>query len=175
MINRILKFINKWKKSYLIYLISFIISCVVGIFAIKGDPTNFAPQNVGYLEIFLNNLNVGLLLLIGGIFTGGTLSLILIMVNGFIVGNVIHVAIAIGNIKSLFTGLLPHFFFEVFGLLSFAVLGSFTGYILIKLIINQVHQIEYRRLITDGLLMTFLLVGALIEDFVSFVYIQGGN
>ncbi len=78
-------------------------------------------QNINYLIIFINNLNVGFFILIGGLITGGTLTIFVILVNGLIVGNVVRVTIINGSINSLFTGLLPHFFFEIFGLVSFEV------------------------------------------------------
>lgn len=172
--NKIFKVIIRWKGSYLLYLLFFTIGCAAGVFIFKGKTKSFIPGNAEFLEVFLNNINVGLLLFIGGLFTGGTIAFFIIITNGFIVGNVIHIAIASGSLKTLFTGLIPHFLFELFGLLSFAVLGSFTGYIIIKFLSNKMYEVNYRILIMDGILiMTIsvasLLLGAIVEDYISIV------
>ncbi len=165
----------RWKNIYFIYLIGFMGSVFVGTYYFEGKVSTFNPQNASYIEIFINNLNVGLLLLIGGLITGGTLSLFLIMANGYIVGNIIFIAISNGNIKSLFTGLFPHFFLEIIGLFSFAVVGTFTGHIFFKFLTKKIHTVNYSQTITDGLWLiaisiVSLFLGAVIEDFISKVY-----
>lgn len=166
---------SRWKNIYFIYLIGFVVGIFTGIYYFEGKVNTFNPENVSYIEVFVNNLNVGSLLLIGGLITGGTLSLFLIMANGCIVGNIIFIAISNGNIKSLLTGLLPHFFFELIGLFSFAVVGTFTGYIFFKFLTKKIHTVNFSQLMTDGLWLiaisiVSLFLGAVIEDFISHVY-----
>ena len=94
--------------------------------------------------------------------------------NGYVVGNTINSLIIKGNIESLFTGLLPHFFIELFGLLSFSVLGTFTGVIFLRFFQGEIRKVNYLKMIREGFIMlfiatSFLFLGAIIEDFVSWV------
>ncbi|PRR90367.1 MULTISPECIES: stage II sporulation protein M [unclassified Bacillus (in: firmicutes)] len=164
--------LKRWKNVYFFFMIVFVVGVFIGVLFWEDDMGQANPESVFYGSIFLNNIDVGLLCLIGGLCTGGSIPTFVMFMNGYIVGNTIDSLIVNGNIKSLFTGLLPHFFIEMFGLLSFSVLGTFTGLVFLKFLKREICKINYLKMIIDCLIILViaivaLFLGAIIEDFVS--------
>lgn len=164
--------LKRWKNVYFFFMIIFVVGVFIGLLFREDGIGQANPESVFYASIFRNNIDVGLLCLIGGLCTGGSIPIFVMLMNGYIVGNTIDSLIVNGNIESLFTGLLPHFFIEMFGLLSFSVLGTFTGVIFLKFLKREICKINYLKMFIDGLIILViaivaLFLGAIIEDFVS--------
>ncbi|MCM3366668.1 MULTISPECIES: stage II sporulation protein M [Bacillus] len=172
--TRLINILKRWKNVYILFIIVFFAGVFGGVLFRKGGSVQSNSDSEYYGSIFLNNLDVGLLCLIGGLFTCGAIPIFVMCMNGYVVGNTINSLIIKGNIESLFTGLLPHFFIELFGLLSFSVLGTFTGVIFLRFLQGEIRKVNYLKMIREGFIMlfiatSFLFLGAIIEDFVSWV------
>ncbi|WLP59381.1 stage II sporulation protein M [Bacillus pumilus] len=160
-------------EEYLFFfMIVFVVGVFIGLLFQEDDIRQANPESVFYASIFRNNIDVGLLCLIGGLCTGGSIPIFIMLMNGYIVGNTIDSLIVNGNVESLITGLLPHFFIEMFGLLSFSVLGTLTGVIFLKFLKREICKINYLSMLIDAsvilsVAIAALFFGAIIEDFVS--------
>ncbi|EKF37334.1 stage II sporulation protein M [Bacillus xiamenensis] len=170
--NGLIGVLKRWKNIYFFFIIVFVVGVFIGLLFREDDIGQANPESVFYASIFLNNIDVGLLCLIGGLCTGGSIPIFVMLMNGYIVGNTIDSLIVNGNIESLITGLLPHFFIEIFGLLSFSVLGTFTEVIFLKFLKREICKINYLTMLIDGSIILVVAIvalffGAIIEDFVS--------
>ncbi|MED3623385.1 stage II sporulation protein M [Neobacillus thermocopriae] len=171
LVTRLMK---SWGHLYVLFFLIFLLGVVSGVFFHPEDNHHFQPVSANYMDIFINNLKVGLLLIFGGLMSGGVIPILVIGSNGYIIGHVIHIALTEHTITLLFTGLLPHMFVELVALISCAVVGSFSGSFMFNYFRNKVPKNFFRLTLSDGLTLFFiafflLFLASLIEDFISHV------
>lgn len=166
--------IKKWRKLYFLYTGLFLVSLLAGIFFYSGTNAVFNPQDEEYIPIFMNNVKVGLLMIFGGIMTGGVIPFVIMAANGFIIGNVFSIAVNQYSIFTLISGLFPHMFFELFALISCAVIGSFSGHFMVNYLRGRVQKEDVKLNLSNGFIifmvsMVFFLIASLVEDYISTV------
>lgn len=131
-------------------------------------------EEMFFLSIFLNNLQVGMAILGIGAFTGGIMSAGILFYNGYIIGKLVQYLIVNHEAQQLFTGLLPHAFVEVLGLILFSIVSSFPFIYLYRFIKGE--TIELKKLILTVLQLIFaaaglLFIASLLEQYVSHVHL----
>jgi Stage II sporulation protein M len=176
-------FLNENSKTLrLICLLSWILGVIICIVLYKSVILNIKPIEVKpfsinvnliklnyfdrFIKIYSHNLSIGLLLFIGGFITGGFISLVILIYNGFISTSIIINAILAGKgIVYFIKNLLLHGFFEIASFIEFGSLGLY-GFIFWKLFIKS-QPVNIRDLITiKKIIIPFLLLlfAALIES-----------
>ena len=85
--------------------------------------TTLSPIEAEAGSIFENNLLVGGSMFFLGAITGGVYGCIVLLVNGYLVGELVQYLFASNMHFNLVTGLLPHIGLEIAGLICFAVPG----------------------------------------------------
>ncbi len=114
------------KKYFKIFIFLSIFIFFIGIFCgclTSPNISNLYSNKSNFISIFFNNIKVSLTILILGSLTGGLLSQIILFANGFILGKLIILLYNKNLLISLFAGLLPHLFVELFGLVLFAAIA----------------------------------------------------
>lgn len=164
------------RKMFIVYNIIFILGILSGLLFSVDDVTNkvVSPNSVLFVEIFLNNLVVGSLLLVGGLLSFGVLSSLIILVNGAVVGELIKVLYIQNSLDSLTFGLLPHLIFELPALILFAMAGTFTGHYLFLFLKNKHFSMPVYTYVKTGIKLfilgfLMLLIASIVEDYISFV------
>jgi uncharacterized membrane protein SpoIIM required for sporulation len=118
-----------------------------------------------FLKIFLNNFIVGLCISIGGFFTGGLLTILIFIINGFIICMTVLNAIYISlGVDVFFNKLLLHGIFEITGFLYIGSVG-FHGYVVFKTF-QESQKIRFnKKYVLKNLLIGNLLlfIAAIIE------------
>jgi len=106
-----------------IFLIIYLIG-VLWVFFI-GEPIKSLElgQDKKVTEIFLHNLNVSLLILLIGSITGGCYSVIIIFLNGYILGKLLQYLTIHKMLYTVPPGLLPHAIIEIFTLCIFSAIS----------------------------------------------------
>ena len=123
------------KKYFKLCVVFSIVVFFIGIFFGCLGPNNIsslAPEDSTFSAIFTNNIKVSLAILILGTITGGIFSQLVIFINGFIIGQLIMFMYNENLLFYLFTGLLPHVFFELFGLSLFIGISHIPLLILVR-------------------------------------------
>ncbi|MDR1521408.1 MAG: stage II sporulation protein M [Streptococcaceae bacterium] len=124
-----------------------------------------------FWELFTHNVKVCLFILIIGGVTGSIYSYFIIFINGFLIGKLLCFLYSIRELKQVISGLLPHFFFEVFGLMIFSTLSSLPLFIGYQMLRTENYQLsaKFFRVLFYGLLIGFVLIfiAALIEVKIS--------
>ncbi|MDR0739012.1 MAG: stage II sporulation protein M [Oscillospiraceae bacterium] len=158
--------------------ISLIILCVyfLGIFygLIQGRNSkilqNKVSKSLSPSKIFDNNLSVFLNILILGGFTGGIYSLVVIFINGMIVGQAFAFLHIKNRLYQIFTAFLPHTFFEISGFSAFCFCSFLPICLLLQFLKNN-EKISFKIIFKSLSLLffgvTMLLLAALIEGGVS--------
>lgn len=169
-----------FKRSW-IFLIIFLLGIVIGgilIYYTTRDITDISMFNISsedeiiyqdflgigisptFIGVFLNNLTLCLLLVIG-IFTRGITSGFILLINGIIIGIIIISYVPIGyNVIYPILALLPHAVFEIPAIILCASISSQK--------IKDLKNSSFSELIKVILLILILLiVGALIEVHIS--------
>ncbi|GLF81699.1 MULTISPECIES: stage II sporulation protein M [Bacillus] len=131
-------------------------------------------EEMFFLSIFLNNLQVGMAILGIGAFTGGIMSAGILFYNGYIIGKLVQYLIVNHKAQQLFTGLLPHAFVEVLGLILFSIVSSYPFIYLYRFIKGE--TIELKKLTLTVLQLIFaaailLFMASLLEQYVSHVHL----
>ncbi|PCK20786.1 hypothetical protein CEY02_11735 [Bacillus pumilus] len=131
-------------------------------------------EEMFFLNIFLNNLQVGMAILGIGAFTGGIMSAGILFYNGYIIGKLVQFLIVNHDAQQLFTGLLPHAFVEVLGLILFSIVSSFPFIYLYRFIKGD--AVDLRKLTRTLLQLisaaaVLLLMASLLEEYVSHVHL----
>ena len=103
--------------------------------------------------------------------TGSIYAHIVLFINGFLIGKLLIFLYSTEKLPQVITGLLPHFFFETFGLMIFSAVSSLSlivGYQIMKTRNTQLF-IKFFQILFYGLLLGFVLiaVAALIEAKIS--------
>ncbi|WP_437137044.1 stage II sporulation protein M [Bacillus safensis] len=109
-----------------------------------------------------------------GAFTGGIMSAGILFYNGYIIGKLVQYLIVNHETQQLFTGLLPHAFIEVLGLILFSIVSSYPFIYLYRFIKGE--TIELKKLILTVLQLIFaaavlLFIASLLEQYVSHVHL----
>ncbi len=114
-----------------------------------------------FAKIFLNNFIVGILLSIVGFLTGGVLSVVYLIFNGFFITNSIMLALITGNpTAEIISLLIYHAPFEIVALIWLSVIGlggfSFYRKILKSDYIDKLQiKTSLRQLLYPNLLLLF--------------------
>lgn len=123
-------------KSFLMAGLIYFIGIIFGLVLYKNKELIIQPQNLGFLEIFINNYKIALIMLIGGFISLGIVSSFLLFFNGAVLGGIVMGIYNAYSIKPLITGVLPHFFFEITGLLI-ATAISYESIRILRFIIGK--------------------------------------
>lgn len=156
------------KRIYIIAVIIFSLSLLFAFFYTNPVSTKGVTHHkvvVDFSFIFVNNLKVAMLLIFLGPLTLGLGTLIVLVINGLILGGVL------GSIKddlSLISLLAPHGIIEVPILLLAASIGF-------KMVIHILSvKMDFRFLFKYILIVVFgLLIAASIETFVTPMFLKG--
>lgn len=117
-----------------------------------------------FAKIFLNNFIVGILLSIVGFLTGGVLSVVYLIFNGFFITNSIMLALITGNpTAEIISLLIYHAPFEIVALIWLSVIGlggfSFYRKILKSDYIDKLQiKTSLRQLLYPNLLLLFAAI-----------------
>ena len=119
-------------------------------------------EHPSFWGIFQNNFRVSLLILIGGYLSGGLLTGVIFLWNGYVLGDLILDCLKIGfSWQTIGSGLL-HSPLEIFALLLFGAVG-FRGFDFIRGILIQRPLPDRIRLLPLIIPGVILLLAALIE------------
>lgn len=154
----------------------FIVALLIGsLLPYDQIPYLKKDEDMFFLSIFSNNLQVGLAMLGIGAFTGGIMSAGILFYNGYIIGKLIQFLIAQHEVKQLFTGLMPHAFVEVLGLILFSIVSAFPFIYLYRFMKGK--SIDVRKLTRTVIQLIFaavvlLLIASVLEEYVSHVHLS---
>ncbi|MDG3043302.1 hypothetical protein OE903_01955 [Bacillus sp. B6(2022)] len=95
--------------------------------------------------------------------------------NGYIIGKLIQFLIAHHEVPQLFTGLMPHAFVEILGLILFSIVSAFPFIYLYRFMKGK--AIDVRKLTRTVVQLIFsavvlLLIASLLEEYVSHVHLS---
>jgi len=165
------------------FLAAFLIGIVVGLYALKpinqakpeeynmlstqydsyfNNYVHFKTEN-RHLMIFLNNLYVGLILVIGGYFTFGLLPWLILFWNGFILSIAIKQVSLLMYDEFLLYSFLIHGPIEIFAFILFSDIGL-NGFRILKNILRKGNNIMiYPNFYQLSLAILLLGISAIIE------------
>lgn len=158
-----------WNKKNII-VISLLIGISLGfLFENPNKLINITNQNnqsfnlILFIEIFFNNLIVGLLLSIGGYFSYGILTIFILIWNGVILGSLFKLC---NNVDVTFLESLKYFIFhgtfELYSFFLFSLIGFKGWKFYNRLFYNELFLIEIK--LSDFLIpIILLLIAAAIE------------
>ncbi|MCY9657573.1 stage II sporulation protein M [Paenibacillus chondroitinus] len=168
-----------WARQKYLALIS-LVFFIVGVFYGVCDGENnvpgfLQPSEASAKDIIINNLRIGGVIIVAGWVSAGLLSNIIILGNGYLIGYVISYVTSFYGMNSIYRGLLPHFFFELLGLLFCATVGSFSARILWIWFKNKPQEISL--MVKDGLTLLFcallmIVIAGFVEGSISRVTLQ---
>ena len=138
----------------LVLLLSLILNFSIG-------DMSFNKNLNGWFNIFLHNLKIDLIIILGGFFFS-VLSIILIAINGFLLGGILGQGIINNEIVDLLLTILPHGIVETIGfLLSSCIAIEITIQLFFKKIWDK--KFSYYLLIQLSICIIFCLISAIIE------------
>lgn len=164
-INEILKSLLSIKKGFFFSFCIYFIGIFVGIILFRNKTYTIHKTNLKFIHIFFNNYKLGILIIVTGLITIGILSTLIIFCNGIILGDILVGVYNKYNLSPIFTGVAPHFIFEVFAL-CIATSISYESIKIVRFLFNEKYnnKIHISRLLTNFILMTILfIVAAVIE------------
>ncbi|MED0659773.1 stage II sporulation protein M [Bacillus smithii] len=164
--------IKRWKNVILLCLLIFLVGVTMGI--ISGYLKNynaFKPEEARMKDIFLNNIKTCIFIIVSGLLTGGILSSLVLLINGYIIGLVIYGVMLNYGLVPLLTGLMPHFFIELTAIVFCATIG-FMSSIYFFMYIGKLNRLPFSRFVKDGFILILvsvllLLSASWIEDYIS--------
>ncbi|WP_374020628.1 stage II sporulation protein M [Paenibacillus thiaminolyticus] len=170
---------SRWKILFAISAAFYAAGILAGILSGSVmDIPSFAPMESGMWDIFKNNVVVGLIIISSGLITGGVLSSIIILCNGYIIGYTMIGVTSNYGLRPIMEGLVPHFFPESMALMLCAAMGfSFGKYLLLYMKGVEQRQGELRTvardcLVISALFILLLLLASFIEAHVSAVMLE---
>lgn len=138
----------------LVLLLSLILNFSIG-------DMSFNKNLNGWFNIFLHNLKIDLIIILGGFFFSVP-SIILIAINGFLLGGILGQGIINNEIVDLLLTILPHGIVETIGfLLSSCIAIEITIQLFFKKIWDK--KFSYYLLIQLSICIIFCLISAIIE------------
>lgn len=157
----------------LISVVSFFIGIIMGSFG-KGQINNLNPNNAKAMSIFINNFLVGISIMFIGSITGGVYGVSALFINGYIVGKLVRYLVDTNATKYILTGIMPHIWLELLGLIIFSIIGFYPIYELIHWMKKGKLSSHAKYILAKIFLMfcfgsVFLLLAAIIESYVSTV------
>ncbi|MDN5277336.1 MAG: hypothetical protein PWR01_1301 [Clostridiales bacterium] len=165
--------LNKYKFyigfSSVIYLFSTIVGVVIGLNA--NLPTS--EVSLHFWDIFLNNIGIGLLIILVGLITLGIGGLLIVVFNGFYLGYILSSVIKVHGLKVIITAIAPHFFPEMMATFLCCAVG-FESRIWIeeKLINSKKGNSKTERfkiiLLTLIIILVLFAIAAWIETNISY-------
>lgn len=173
-----LKRSNKY-NIFILYIIFCFLFFLVGIgIGATGDCEIVQlnrENNMEIKSIFLNNIKVGLSILCIGTVTGGMYGICVLILNGYIVGELIQFLFMIDRSELILRGIIPHIGIEITGLVCFSTIGFVPIVILVNWLKNKSYK--YGNIITVlqkvvillCIATLLILVAAIVECRVSSV------
>ncbi|WP_223250478.1 MULTISPECIES: stage II sporulation protein M [unclassified Bacillus (in: firmicutes)] len=158
-----------------IYAAIFIAAVLIGsLLPYDQIPYLKKDEEMFFLSIFLNNLQVGMAILGIGAFTGGIMAAGILFYNGYIIGKLVQYLIVNQEVQQIFTGLLPHAFVEILGFILFSIVSFFPFIYLYRFIKGE--TIDLKKLTVTVLQLIFaaivlLFAASLLEEYVSHVHL----
>ncbi|WP_186433765.1 stage II sporulation protein M [Staphylococcus chromogenes] len=150
--------------SFLVFSISLIFGVLL-----SQPSSKTVDYDLNFLDIFMKNLLVCVILIIG-FFSLGIISLILLSINSGIFGAIFRQYYDDTSFNQFILSILPHGIFEVPALLISAAIGMSSWLYIFQYIFNQRISIKkdsrfFCKVISFVVIL--LLIGALIETFVT--------
>lgn len=154
---------------------------LVGVVAgwLLADPmfstADLEIEAAGAGDIARNNLVVGLGMLALGLATASLGALVLLGMNGFIIGQLVGALLESGDGVGLLTGLLPHALLEVPGFVAIIAASTIPAAAVLQRLVGAPGCVQPKREMLLALAtnvavgLALLTVAAVIEDAVSFV------
>ena len=132
-------------------------------YRIDYDDIKSIKTGIDFLDIFLNNLFVALMLSLLGFFTGGLLTTLVLFWNGYILAIVYHIAFEVLSIETMLY-YSKHIPLEFFAFILFAKTGFKGFYFIRDIIIKKKINFQMLPKLQKLLIPTgILLVAAIIE------------
>lgn len=134
---------------------------------------DLSPEKM-MLAIFVNNLFASAMALLLGV-GFGIVPLIVVVVNGLVVGLVVHQAILVAGAAFVIVAILPHGIIELPTVLVCVGVGFRLGHLMIKTLMGMEADLEGELRAALRLLrwvVLFLFIAAAIETFITPVLIQ---
>jgi len=152
----------------------FLFGCVISIISydltvdthLQTKSIQIFNKSHDFFNIFRNNISVGLLISVGGYLSGGVLSTIILLYNGYLLTDIIQSALILKIPQTeILYGLIYHSPLELTAFFLFASLG-FKGFNFYKTLLFN-NRIEYRSIPSVKALIfptSLLVVAAIIES-----------
>lgn len=152
-------------------------SFLLGVLWGAGGTTEIdalSPTEAEAASIFGNNLLVGVSIVFLGSVTGGVYGCVVLLVNGYLLGELLQYLFAEKMYQAMVTGLLPHLGLEVVGLIGFVMLSFLPVGELVCWMKNgrmsmRLSALAKRAALLFGFGMVSLLLAAIVEGNVSMV------
>lgn len=170
-----------WQRALALGATSSGAAMLIGVVAggLLADPlfstADLHIDAAGAGDIARNNLVVGLGMLALGLGTASLGALVLLGMNGFVVGQLVQALLESGHGVSLLTGLLPHALLEVSGFVAIIAASAIPSAAVLQRLVDAPGCVQPK----EEMLLTFatvvavglalLIVAAVIEGAVSFV------
>ncbi|AQT86370.1 hypothetical protein ERICIV_01780 [Paenibacillus larvae subsp. larvae] len=172
----------RWRRLFLLSVAFYATGIIIGVLSVSFiDDPSFTPNESNTWDVFRNNVAVGMLIIISGLITGGILSSLIMIVNGYIIGFTIIGVISSNGIKPIMEGLFPHFLPESIAFLLCSTMGfGFGKYFLSYLIGIEHSKAEVKGALKDYMVMSvlfilLLLIASIIEANISTVMIKADS
>lgn len=163
-------------KIYRIYaaacVLFFAAGLGIGMFgACTIDRLNLCDE-MRTIDIFANNIKVGISMMCIGAVSGGVYGLGVLMMNGYIVGELVQFLRASGQEELIARGIMPHIGVELAGLTCFALIGFIPIVLLYHWVRNKQQDCTAAVLIKKTVWLlavgsTLLLAAAVLECNIS--------
>lgn len=156
-----------------ISICAFILGIIIGL---EGgcEIKDISITSINSRDIFVNNLKVALAILFIGTISGGIYGIFVLALNGYLVGELIQFLAKSDNLNLIITGIFPHIFVELVGLICFEIVGMYPIYLIIcwlrereKLCAKKV-AFKLIKILALGILL--LMISAIIECNISTIY-----
>ncbi len=172
--NDSLIYIRKNRFTVIIVLFSYCMGLLIGLFnpvgsGLSGNKIDFSLQN-GYgliANILLNNIKVAVTMILGGLMFLGVLTVVILFLNGLILGSAIYYTYTI-NPNLIYITLLPQGIIEVPSFLLAGFVGIRLPFEFYKYLIYEKPKLKNN--ILELLHITFyifllIFIAALVESF----------
>lgn len=175
---KLIKYLYKIIDSFKYFKIQILIATLVyssellsGMIFFRNNFYDINPQKLTFLKIFTTNFGVAMIIIIFGLLSCGIMSITILFANGLLLGDILIGVYNKYGTMPLITGILPHFFFEIIGLIL-ATCISFETY---KLLYNLKHEnikiIRFSHNLRMLILMIVLIfLAAIIESNLKIQY-----
>ena len=158
------------RKQIVVSVIFYFLGILLGVLLFWSKSLDFNHTYNTWITIFINNLKVAMMIIIIGLITFGIGNSIMLVMNGCILGSVIKSLINLKMESAIITGLFPHMFLEIIGLILCSAI-SYESLILVRqMALNKkgviVHIGHDLKLLVIGI--SFLFIASIIEAYISY-------